>query len=310
MQNISLDYSQPLWKSLEEKKTREGIAKKPRIAIRTKDVPDERKRQLAANFPQSNFTTRITNSSLENDSLGMIFLLFCFHPGLAVKMGQLKMQQLENKVPHPERDVPTPPRLIFNHEQYQPVGVIGTYRRQPDNDKRAKYMDYYRVPQANAPATPDREELRTPVNDDFDEVGSMTSGIISRDRFQTPNIEVENQNAECTVCTIKRPLSIIRSMNQIFAKCIHTAPICRICALGHIEMLKKRESRFPNQCPLCYYLEFAKHNDKLKGNYRDLLEKAAPGERRGYDPMNPLDEQVTENLTTTQAATSKDISTK
>ena len=220
------------------------------------------------------------------------------------------MQQLENKVPHPERDVPTPPRLIFNHEQYQPVGVIGTYRRQPDNDKRAKYMDYYRVPQANAPATPDREELRTPVNDDFDEVGSMTSGIISRDRFQTPNIEVENQNAECTVCTIKRPLSIIRSMNQIFAKCIHTAPICRICALGHIEMLKKRESRFPNQCPLCYYLEFAKHNDKLKGNYRDLLEKAAPGERRGYDPMNPLDEQVTENLTTTQAATSKDISTK
>ena len=132
-------------------------------------------------------------------------------------MGQLKMQH-ENKVPHPERDVPTPPRVIFNHpEHYQPVGVIGTYRRQPDNDKRAKFMDYYRVPQAVRGSTPDtaeREELRTPVNDDFDEVGSMTSGIISRDRFQTPNIEVENQNAECTVCTIKRPLSIIPSRSS------------------------------------------------------------------------------------------------
>ena len=229
-----------------------------------------------------------------------------------MKMGQLKVHQQENKVPHPERDVQTPPRPIFSQQQYQPVSgrVIGTYHRLPDPEKREKFLDYYRTPQAVAPDISDREDLQTPVQDDFDEVGSIASGIISRDRFQTPNIEVENENAECTVCTTKRPLSIIKSMNKVFVKCIHTAPICKICALGHIEMLKKRESRFPNQCPLCYYLEFAKHNEKLKGNYRDLLDKVAPGERRGYDPMNPLDEQVTENLTTTQVATSKNISSK
>ena len=227
-----------------------------------------------------------------------------------MRMGQLKV---ENKIPHPDRDLQTPPRPIFHHQQQQfhPMNgpVIGTYHRLPDTDKRAKVIDYFRRSPNQAPVIQDRSELQTPVGEDLDDVGSIASGIISRDRFQTPKLEVENQN-ECTVCTLKRPDSIIVPMNEVFSACIHTARICRICALGHIEMLKKRESRFPNQCPLCYYLEFAKHNDRLKDNYRDLTDRTAPGERRGYDPMNPLNEETAENLTRTHLTTSKNISTK